>query len=108
MPLDIDPIYYTETMVKILRDQGSTLSAMELCEKILEQDPGHQGIRQILEELKGEARASFDRFRSSGNAKPQVDPVREVRAPTHAPKLQKLEALLHRVQGYRLKYEVTP
>jgi hypothetical protein len=90
MPLDLDPIYHTETLVKILRDQGSTVTAMELCEKILEKNPDHQGVRKILEELKGEARASFDRFRSP----PQGERV-------GSPRLQKLETLMHRVQEYR-------
>ena len=67
MALDFDPIYHTETMVKILREQGSTLHAMELAEKILEREPENQSVRQILQELKAEARASFERFRKAGN-----------------------------------------
>ena len=98
MALDLDPVYHTETMVKILREQGSTLTAMELCEKILENNPGHEGVRKILTELKAEARASFDRFRGSGSSEQPKASVEVAAVPT---KIQKLEALLTQVQEYR-------
>lgn len=113
MPLEVDPVYQTLTMVKILREQGSTLTAMELCEKILEKDPAHEGVRKILEELKGEARASFERFRPSGistessqetfeadSPAPSL-PASPLASPPVSPRLQKLETLLNRVQEYR-------
>lgn len=68
MTLDLDPIFYTETMVKILQEQGSTLYAMELAEKILEQNPGNESVRNILKKLKEEAKSSFDRFRQAGHS----------------------------------------
>lgn len=98
MSLDLDPIYQTETMVKILRDQGSTLRAMELCEKILEKNPGHEKVRSILEDLKAEARASFDRFRGATNPNP---PSKLPEQNLATGRLQKLEILLLRVQEYR-------
>lgn len=101
MPLELDPVYHTLTLVKILRDQGSTVTAMELCQKILEKDPAHEGVRQILEDLKGEARASFERFRSSGKPEETSQETFESNSPASSPKLQKLETLLNRVQGYR-------
>lgn len=66
MSLDFDPIFYTETMVRILREQGSTQHAMELAELILQREPGHQAVAQILEELRDEARQAFERFKNSG------------------------------------------
>ncbi len=66
MPLDFDPIYHTETMVKILREQGSTQYAMELAEAILRAQPQHEGVAKILEEIKEEVRKNFEKFRNSG------------------------------------------
>ena len=83
MALEIDPIYHTETMVRILREQGSSLYAMELAEKILAKNPGHENVRQLLEEMKEEARASFERFRQAGrveenSSEAEVDEARAV------------------------------
>ncbi len=66
MPIDFDPVFHTETMVKILREQGSTQYAMELAELILQKNPQHEGVRRILEELREEARRAFERFKSGG------------------------------------------
>ncbi|HCU24878.1 MAG TPA: hypothetical protein DF383_07665 [Deltaproteobacteria bacterium] len=66
MPLDLDPVYHTETMVKILREQGSPQLAMELAESILQKQPDHAGVQAVLEELKVEARQAFERFKNSG------------------------------------------
>lgn len=128
MALDFDPIYHTETMVKILREQGSTLHAMELAEKILERDPGNASVRSILEELKTEARASFERFRQAGkNEKPETEEEAAANAESLSPmavteslpktppesasspdplkpqdrKIRALKGLLTQVQNYR-------
>ena len=66
MPLDFDPTYYTETMVRILREQGSTQHATELAEKILLLNPENTVVRQLLDELQEEARKAFERFKNSG------------------------------------------
>jgi len=68
MPIDFDPVFHTETMVKILREQGSTQYAMELAELILQKNPQHEGVRRILEELREEARRAFERFKSGGRS----------------------------------------
>ena len=83
MPIDFDPVFHTETMVKILREQGSTQYAMELAELILEKNPQQEGVRRILEELREEARRNFERFKSGGRnietgaavAEERVEPV---------------------------------
>jgi hypothetical protein len=76
MPLDFDPVFHTETMVKILREQGSTQYAMELAELILQKNPDHAGVRRILEELREEARRAFERFKNSGRpAEPASEAV---------------------------------
>jgi hypothetical protein len=68
MSLDFDPIYHTVTMVKILRDQGSTQFAMELAQEILKTTPNNQSVAAILEELKEEAKKTFERFKNSGRS----------------------------------------
>lgn len=66
MALDLHPLYHTETMVRILREQGSSLYAMELAEIILAKQPEHRAVAQLLDEMKEESRASFERFRQAG------------------------------------------
>lgn len=73
MPIDFDPVFHTETMVKILREQGSTQYATELAELILQKNPDHQGVRQILEELREDARRAFERFKSGGRSTAATD-----------------------------------
>lgn len=75
MPIDFDPVFHTETMVKILREQGSTQYAMELAELILQKNPEHQGVRKLLEELREDARRAFERFKSGGRI-PESEAVR--------------------------------
>jgi len=66
MGLDLDPYYYTETMVRILRDQGHSQHAMELAELILEKNGENAAVRTLLGEMKTEARRVFERFKNSG------------------------------------------
>ncbi len=66
MPVDFPPIFYTATMVKILREQGSSQYAMELAELILRERPDHEEVRQLLAEMKEEQRRVFERFKSGG------------------------------------------
>ncbi len=68
MSLEIHEVFYTETMVDILRQQGSKQKAMELAKKILEKNPQHDGVKKILDELEEEARLAFERFVNSGRA----------------------------------------
>lgn len=75
MPVDFPPIFYTATMVKILREQGSSQYAMELAELILRERPDHEEVRQLMAEMKEEARRAFDRFKSGGNKVPEAPSV---------------------------------
>lgn len=68
MPIDFHPLFHTATMVKILREQGSTQYAMELAELILRDRPDHEEVRKLHEELKEEARRTFERFKAGGKA----------------------------------------
>jgi hypothetical protein len=68
MSLDLDPVYHTTTMVKILSGQGCTQHAMELAEAILAQHGENAEVRRILEELKTEAKQAFERFKSGGRS----------------------------------------
>ncbi len=90
MALELDPIYHTETMVRILREQGSSLLAMELAEKILQNNPENDSVRQLLGEMKEEARASFERFRQAGrtedHASEPAEPATEPTDPTAKPR----------------------
>lgn len=62
MTLDLDPMYHTESMVNILRQQGCTQKASELAKIILAKDPNNQSVRQILIELEEQSRLAFERF----------------------------------------------
>jgi hypothetical protein len=66
MPIDFPPIFYTATMVKILREQGSSQYAIELAELILRERPDHEEVRKLLDEMKEEARRVFERFKTAG------------------------------------------
>ncbi len=109
MALKLDPLYHTETMLRILMDQGSTLYAMELAEKIIEKDPDNTSVREILEDLKARARASFDRFRQGGKKEeervekiaPKVPESEQPLAEVQSFKVGKLQRLLRNVQNYR-------
>jgi len=79
MPLDFDPVFHTETMVKILREQGSTQYATELAELILQKNPDAEGVRRLLEELREESRRAFERFKNSGR------PIEAETSPIEAP-----------------------
>jgi hypothetical protein len=110
MAIELDPLYQTETMVKIYREQGSSLHAMELAEIILEKDPGNDSVRGILNELKEEARISFERFRQAGRTEPPEEPPAAIltfqgAAPV-SPKQRKIDLLqsfLAKVQNHRQK-----
>lgn len=52
MSFDLDPVFQTETMVKILHEQGQTHFATKVCEKILTLQPENQKIRSLLEGIK--------------------------------------------------------
>lgn len=132
MALDFDPIYHTEAMVKILREQGSTQYAMELAESILKTNPNHAGVAKVLEELREEARKNFERFKNSG--RPEIHeeaPQAEVLSPdfsqtseeakeiapngvseisnndVKAIKASRLKRFLKRIQEYRRGYETS-
>lgn len=110
MAIELDPLYHTETMVKIYREQGSSLHAMELAEIILEKDPGNDSVRGILKELKDEARSSFERFRQAGRTEPSGEPSAAIltfQGPAPVSSKQKkinlLQSVLTKVQNYRQK-----
>jgi predicted Zn-dependent protease len=97
MSLDLDPIFYTETMVKLLREQGSNPSAIELAEKILEKDPNNESVAKLLADMKEEARLAFDRFQKGGH------PEKAAAAPDK--KVRLLNNLLGSVQEFRKHHE---
>ncbi len=66
MTVDFDPLFCTETMVKILRDQGHNLRAIALAEIILKKNPQNESVQKILDEIKEDQRKAFERFRNSG------------------------------------------
>jgi len=113
MALDLDPIFQTETMVKILREQGSNLYAMELAESILKKDPLNGSVKKILEELKAEARQAFERFRQGPKAEDNEElssfeggkSAEESGGGRSNSKIGLLKNLLTNVQDSRKKYE---
>jgi hypothetical protein len=123
MPLDLNPVYHTETMVQILREQGSTQYALELTEKILQKNPGKESVKKIWNELKDDMRKAFERFRQGGRSttiekKNEEDeneiPQEEFPAPsrlnlvqnnnsrlTNSEKIERLRKILNRLQSNR-------
>ncbi|GEM_PF-4806706 len=51
MSFEIDSLFHTESMVRILHAQGQTYIATQVCEKILSHQPENQKIRDLLEGL---------------------------------------------------------
>lgn len=125
MALDLQPAYHTETMVKILRDQGAVGLAMELAESMLqsmEEFPKRISVEKLLYEMKEEKRISFERFRQAGLEKlkqnqeeqeeleqerDKVVPLRPqasvVEPSKNNSQAEKLKSLLQRVQAYRAR-----
>lgn len=108
MAFELDPIFHTETMVKILREQGHSLHAMELAEQILLKDPENESVRKILEELKAESREAFERFRKGGKEGDELSPEVETTQPegTLNKKVNRLQKILANIQLYRKAHEV--
>lgn len=52
MAFELDSIFYTETMVKILQAQGHAQHASKICEEILKKEPSRLHLRELLEQLK--------------------------------------------------------
>ncbi len=126
MPLDLDPIYHTETMVKILREQGSAQYALELAEKILKNNPTQESVKKIWGELKEDMRKAFERFRQGGRAPTaardseedeDVQPQTEISAPSSPiefvpiefipaePKVLSTQDKIHRLQRLLIRVQ---
>ncbi len=58
MSFEVDPVFHTKTMIKILQSQGHLQYAARLCEKALEQDESNASMKALLQELK-ELRTPF-------------------------------------------------
>lgn len=52
MSFELDPVFHTETMVKILYAQGQVFYATRLCEEMIEQNPEKLDLTQLLEGIK--------------------------------------------------------
>ncbi|MBL7685388.1 MAG: hypothetical protein JNK65_05045, partial [Deltaproteobacteria bacterium] len=52
MAFELDPIFHTPTMVKILKAQGFFQLATKVCGKILELDPTRIEAKRLWEDLK--------------------------------------------------------
>lgn len=111
MALELPPTYHTETMVHILKGQGSTGLAMKLAEQIINTQPKSDSVKNLLSEMKAEAKASFERFRRAGLEKlkqnqaeespPAVSDPKTPPASTHGSQVNTLQTMLKRVQHYR-------
>jgi hypothetical protein len=53
MSFELDPLFHTETMVKILQNQGYLQHAAKICEKILAREPDHRNVRDLLDQMRG-------------------------------------------------------
>ena len=63
MAFELDSIFYTETMVKILQTQGHVQHASKICEEILKKEPSRLHLRELLEQLKTSPFRSFNTAR---------------------------------------------
>ncbi len=108
MAFEIDPLYHTESMVRILRDQGSTQHAAELARSILAKDPSHEGVKALLAQLEAEAREAFERFRQAGRGESSAN------SPQQGSKAlgielgdstEKIDDLLKQIQDYRASHD---
>jgi len=86
MAFELDSIFYTETMVKILQTQGHLQYASRICEEILKKEPSRIHLRDLLDQLKTSS------FRNL-NISPRIEtPVEEDEEETTEPGLE-VEAL---------------
>ena len=52
MAFELDPIFHTETMAKILQSQGHVQLALKVCQQILTKDPANGRIHGLVEKWK--------------------------------------------------------
>lgn len=52
MSFELDSVFHTETMVKILHTQGQVYYATKLCEEIASQHPENQNVLLLLEGIR--------------------------------------------------------
>jgi len=52
MSFELDPIFHTESMAKILQSQGHIQLAQKVCLSILKKDPANARVRDLSERLK--------------------------------------------------------
>ncbi len=52
MSFELDSVFHTETMVKILHRQGQVYHATQLCEKIISKHPEKETLLRLLEGIK--------------------------------------------------------
>lgn len=69
MAFELNPVFHTETMVKILKSQGHLLYAVKVCEKVLERDPLHPRLGDELRKIK----SGLFRFEPAGLEKKSPD-----------------------------------
>jgi hypothetical protein len=116
MAFELDPLFHTETMAKILQSQGHVQLALKVCHQILERDPANQRIKELSEKWKtpfGRAEAPEESPRRSEDedTEPgitleelQASEELEARPPPSAEelererKLEKLQTLLRKIQ----------
>ena len=93
MGFEINKLYYTKTMINILRRQGHVHLAVDLTEKILAEKPDQPEIQAVHQSLKEELKRSFEKFVKAGQSVLVVTPL--------ARKIEFLQSLLTRVQEKR-------
>ncbi len=52
MSFELDPVFHTETMVKILHEQGQIYYATQLCEEIVSKSTDNSSALSLLEAIK--------------------------------------------------------
>jgi hypothetical protein len=124
MAFELDPLFHTETMAKILQSQGHVQLALKVCHQILEKDPTNTRVKELSEKWKppfyrpetlGESPAGENPLESEDeNTEPGIhlDALQEQGAPRRLPQRRsfrnassrKLQAL-HKIQEGLIGYQ---
>ncbi len=78
MSFELDPVFHTETMVKILHAQGQVYYATKLCEEIIRKNPENPQMRHLLEGIKkGQIPEKIPAYQAQVVAEAEILPIQD-------------------------------
>ena len=116
MAFELDPLFHTETMAKILQSQGHVQLALKVCQQILEKDPTNTKVKDLFGKWKAspsrpEAPAEARQGSEDEDTEPgisleelqvsdelAVSPAPRAEVSERERKLEKLQTLLRKIQ----------